>query len=77
MSREYAVQHGAVAYTRDFKAAEINHRVANKPLIIKGIRSAGTGLSDIIISNADAMRIRGAASNLMFLHQCRVMIALD
>jgi len=76
-SREYAVNPGMARYTRDMTGAKTNPRVAKRPLIVKGIRTAKKGPFDIIISNADAAKIRGTASNLSFLQKCRVIIVMD
>jgi hypothetical protein len=64
-------------YAKDITAAQTNDRVTNNPLTVKGVRTADTGDSDIIISNSDAARIKGAAENLEFLQKCRVMVVLD
>jgi hypothetical protein len=77
VSREHAVRHGMVGYTKDLNAALLSKRVKGKPLIVKGIRTAESGLSEIVISNADAGCLRRAASNLSFLQKCRVTIVLD
>lgn len=77
VDREYAVQQGMSGYARDLTAAQSNQRVTNNPVSVKGIKTEGPGRSDIIISNADAEKIRGAADNLSFLKKCRVMIVLD
>jgi len=77
VSREYATQHGMVGYSKDPTAAQRDRRVGTTPITIKGIRAAGKGLSDVVISNADAARIKRAASNLSFLHKSMVMIVLD
>jgi hypothetical protein len=77
VSREYATSQGMVGYARDLAAAQTNEKVADNPLTVKGIRTVEDGDSDIVISNADAALIRGAAENLSFLKQCRVMIVLD
>ncbi len=76
-SRDYAVTQGMAGYVKSLKAAQPNPRIADKPLAVKGIRTGETGLSEIVISNADAARIRGTASNLNFLQKCRVMLVLD
>jgi hypothetical protein len=76
-SREYAVEQGMSGYARDLTAAQASQRVANSPLTIKAIRTAESGPSDVIISNADAERVRRVASSLSFLQRCRVMIVLD
>ena len=77
VSRDYAVKKGMAGYTRDFKANEVHPRVGERPLVVKGIRTAKSGPSDIVVSNADSAKIRGTASNLSFLKQCRVLIVLD
>jgi len=77
VDREYAVQQGMSGYARDLTAAQSNPRVTNNPVSVKGIKTEGPGKSDIIISNADAEKIRGTSENLSFLKKCRVMIVLD
>lgn len=77
VSRDYAITQGMVGYAKNLTAAQTNKRVANNPLTIKGIRTADTGDSDIVISNADAANIKRAGENLTFLKKCRVMIVLD
>jgi hypothetical protein len=77
ISREYAVKRGIAGYFRDVQAAQRDERVGPKPLTVKGIKTAATGPSDLIISNSDAARIRGTASNLKWLQRCKVLIVLE
>lgn len=77
ISREYAVKQGVAAYSKDLDLVKRDERVAWRPLILKAVRTAKTGLSDIVISNADAALVRGSASNLRSLRRCRVAIVLD
>jgi hypothetical protein len=77
VSREYAVQIGMSGYTKDIKEANLNARVTNNPLAVKGLRADGPGSSNIVISNLDASRIRSTSENLSFLKKCRVLIVLD
>ncbi|MFQ5486506.1 MAG: hypothetical protein ACE5DO_14400 [Desulfobacterales bacterium] len=77
VSRESAVQHGIGGYTTDMAFAQSNQRVTNKPLIVKGLRTIGTGSPVIVISNADASKLRSSSEHLSFLKKCRVMIVLD
>ena len=77
VSREFAVQQGMSGYAKDLTAAQSNPRVTNSPLTVKGLRTEGHGRSDIVISNADASRLRSASEHLAFLKKCRVMIAVD
>ncbi len=77
VDKEFAVQQGMSGYARDLTAAQSNPRVTNNPVSVKGVKTEGPGRADIVISNADADKIRGAADNMTFLKKCRVMIVLD
>jgi hypothetical protein len=77
VSREHAVRIGVVSYARDLAAALKHPRVGPKPLTIKGIKVAKDRESDMVISNADAAKVKGMPSNLNFLRECKVMIVLD
>jgi len=77
VSRDYAINQGMAGYTKDLIAAQTNERVTNNPLTVKGIKTADTGDSNIVISNADAAKIKGSADNLIFLQKCRMMVVLD
>lgn len=77
VDRQYAIQQGMTGYARDLTAAQSNPRVTNNPVSVKGVKADGPGKCDIVISNADAEKIRASADNLSFLKKCRVMIVLD
>ncbi|MBN2029377.1 LPP20 family lipoprotein [bacterium] len=77
VSREYAVDIGMVGYEKDINRARLNERVADNPLVVKGMEATGANMTDIIISNADAMQIHNAAANMNFLQHCKVMFILD
>ena len=77
ISREYAVQIGVCGYMKSLDAASSDERVAGNPLVVKGLRTNGPALSDIVISDKDALKIRGASENLTFLKKCRVIVVLD
>jgi hypothetical protein len=77
VSREYAVQYGMCGYVRSLDSSNRQARVGLNPLMVKGLRTLQEGTCDIVISNADAARLRDASANLGFLKQCRVMIVLD
>jgi hypothetical protein len=76
-SRDYAAEKGMVSYTRNFASAKNHPRVAPRPLGVKGIHTPKGRPCDIMISQADAAKIRRLASNLGFLHQCRVLVVVD
>lgn len=75
--REHAVNRGVAVYTRNVDAAEREERVGPRPLVLKGIRAAQSGPSDIVISNSDAGKVKSSAYNLKLLQGCRVMIILQ
>jgi len=77
VSREYAVQYGVCEYVRALKDPSRAKRVAPKPLAVKGLRTIPGRYCDIVISNADAARLRDVSENLNFLKQCRVIIIMD
>jgi len=76
-SRDHAAEKGMVSYTRDFASAKNHPRVAPRPLAVKGLRAPKGRPCDIMISQADAAKIRQPPSNLGFLHQCRVLVVVD
>ncbi len=76
VSREFAVRQGVCGYARQV-SDEVTPRVGPKPLLLKGLRTVNERPSDIVISDADASRVRGASPHLRFLRQCRVVIILD
>ncbi len=77
VSREYAVQWGMAAYVRRIPTGNDFKRVAPRPLVIKGLRAVGIGRTDIVINNADAIKLKGVVENLILLRQGRVAVVLD
>lgn len=77
INRELAIKQGIVGYVKNLDSAKQNERVAANPLIVKGLKTTGSGGSDIVISNADAAGLRDFSKNLSFLEQTRVIILVD
>ena len=77
INRDYAVREGMVGYMKDPTTAQINPRVADKPLMVKAIKVSGDGRVDTVISNADAAMLQSASQNLSMLEKCRVIILVD
>lgn len=77
ISREYAVSHGTVLYSRSLKDPRVAKRVGDHPLIVTGLKSLGTFQADIIISSADAAKFHSNSSHLKILNHCMVAIILD
>jgi hypothetical protein len=76
-SRDYAEEKGMASYMRNFASAKNHPRVGPRPLGVKGICTLKARPCDIMISQEDAAKIRRLASNLGFLHQCRVLVVVD
>jgi hypothetical protein len=77
VSREYAVQQGMSGYGKDLGEILHSRRVADRPLVVKGLKAVGSGHSEIVISNADASKLRSTSESLSFLKKCRVVIVVD
>lgn len=77
INRDWAVREGMVGYLKDQGQAQQNPRVTDKPLMVKAIKTTGDARVDVVISNADAAMLQGAAQNLSFLEKCRVIILVD
>ncbi len=77
VSREYAVQQGMSGYARNLKEILDNQRVSDHPLVVKGLKILEPGCSEIVISNADASRLRSTSESLYFMKKCRVIIVVD
>jgi hypothetical protein len=77
VDREYAEKQGISGYTRDLTTAQSNQRVGANPITVKTVRISSAAKSDIIISNADAQKVRSSAESASFLKRGKVMIVLD
>jgi hypothetical protein len=75
-SREFAVQFGMSHYVRNLAQARNDDRVGPNPLITKGLTTEGPGKSNIVISNADAAKLRAASEHLRFMRECRVVVII-
>ena len=76
-TRQYAITNGVAGYSKSLKTAQNDPRVKGNPLIIKGVAANGTNKVDIVVGNADVMKIQSANSAYGILRDCRVMIVLD
>ncbi len=77
VEREYAVDIGMVGYEKNIDRAAHNDRVADNPLIVKALEASGQNGTDVVVSEADAIKIHNAAANMNFLEHCKVMFILD
>jgi hypothetical protein len=74
-----ARENGIAGYVKDVDTAQAHARVKGEgqPLVLRAIRLAAPGKSDLVISNADAEKLRDPQSNLSYLAQGKVIIVID
>ena len=77
VSREFVVQQGMAAYYTDIQAAKADPRISDHPLIVKALRTDFPSRCNIVISNADASKLKSASDHLVFLKESRVVIVLS
>jgi len=76
VDREAAVQQGYVAYAKAFDQAPAQVRVGEHPLVLRALRVAGETRVDLVLSDAEATRIRDYAATRRLVRQCRVLIVM-
>jgi hypothetical protein len=76
-SREFVVQHGMAAYYTDIESAKSDPRIIGHPLTVKALRTNWPSRSNIVISNADASKLKSTSQTLLFLKESRVVILLS
>jgi len=74
VNHKIALTAGIVQYVRDEDKAFA--RVGEVPIKIKGLHITGTGRCDVIIANADAVRLLNK-DNLNFLNMCKVAFLVE
>ena len=77
VSREFVVQQGMAAYYMDIQAAKADPRVSDNPLIVKALRTDFPSRCNLVISNADASKLKSASDHLVFLKEARVVIVFS
>ena len=73
---EAAIQQGYVAYAKAFDQAPAQVRVGERPLVLRALRVAGETRVDLVLSDAEATRIRDYAATRRLVRQCRVLIVM-
>ena len=76
-SREFAVARGMSGFATTLRAARGDRRVGARPMVVKAIQTRSTGPTDLVISTADAARLRSSVVHLNFMKACRVSIVMN
>jgi hypothetical protein len=77
LSRDQAVQNGVAGYSKDLVAASRQPRVTDNPLIVKGVKAAGTKGTDVVLSPEGAQKIKQTESQSQYLKNARVVLVYD
>ena len=77
ISRDFAVRWGGCGYISALDPSVKTDRIGSHPMIVRGIRVKGPERTDIVISTADASRIRAAAEHVFFMREGRVVVLVD
>ena len=77
VDREFSLEQGMMGYLKDPQAARSNERIKDRPFEIKALHSSGKNNADLVISNADGVRLRQMNREQSFLREARVMVVLD
>lgn len=73
---EAAVQQGYIAYAKTFDQTPTQARIGEHPLVLRALRVAGERRVDLVLSNAEATRMRDYAATRRLVRQCRVLIVM-
>lgn len=74
VNRDAALQRGIATYHKSMDGATKSKRVASKPVMVKALKLAAPGSSDLVIGAADLAKIASVKSALQ---QGRVVIVVD
>ncbi len=76
ISKEWFEKQGMAGYAKTLEDAKANPRVAGNPLVVKAIKSSGPNKGDLVLSDADARKIRELAKNMNFLDHGKIMVVV-
>ena len=77
VDRQFSLEQGMMGYLKDPQAARTNERIKDRPIEIKALHSSGKNNADLVISNADGVRLRQMNREQSFLREARVIVVLD
>ena len=77
VDRQFSLEQGMMGYLKDPQEARSNERIKDRPFEIKALHSSGKNNADLVISNADGVRLRQMNREQSFLREARVMVVLD
>jgi hypothetical protein len=76
VSPDYAIEVGIAGYPKSIEQALKSPRIGAKPLVVKALRKGSKFVTDVVIGNAEAAKIREAEESFGILSRCRVSILI-
>ncbi len=70
-------ERGVAAYFKAMDSAKKSKRVGANPLVVKALKLAKGSKTDVVLSNADAEKLKDPESNLKYLAEGRVILVVD
>jgi hypothetical protein len=70
-------ERGVAAYFKALDAAKKSKRVGANPLVVKALKVAKDGKTNVVLSNADAEKLKDPETNLKYLAEGRVILVVD
>lgn len=77
LAKENLEKRGVTAYFKAMDAAKKSKRVGANPLVVKALKVAQGAKTDVVLSNADAEKLKDPESNLKYLAEGRVILVVD
>jgi len=77
VSREFVVSRGMASYVRRHEISSDTERVGPNPLIIHGLKLADNSSGAIVVSSAEAAKVREVSDHFELLRQCKVIIRVQ
>ena len=77
LAKENLEKRGVTSYFKAMDAAKKSKRVGANPLVVKALKVAKGAKTDVVLSNADAEKLKDPESNLKYLAEGRVILVVD
>jgi hypothetical protein len=77
LAKEKLEERGVASYFKAMDAAKKSKRVGANPLVVKALKAAKGAKTDVVLSNADAEKLKDPETNLKYLAEGRVILVVD
>jgi|GEM_PF-507760 len=78
VEQSWAAKHGLAGYAKTVEGAmALKDRVGDNPCVLKAVSASGAAKTDLVVGAEDALLLKGAAQNLKFLAEARVVFVVD